>query len=151
MRHYISPKTKKDALEYFFTHDVSYNAVVREFSGAFSYKTFFTLVKNDERFKLKKLKWKYYTTNEKLEAIKLYNLDGISVIDIANKLNIRSISQIYSWIRLYAKDGTASLSRKGSMKGECDMKKIREPEDKDSLEHQIFELQLENDILSRCL
>jgi transposase-like protein len=140
----INPSIKREALDYFFTHDITYINVVREFNSAFVSGSLIKWAKDDVRFKNKKLKRRRHTNKLKTKALMLYNKYAMSVPEIAKKLKMDEQTIIYYWIK---KDAKKYYDLKHLCKEESMTRREKPPKDKDSVEYENYMLRLENDIL----
>ena len=58
-----------------------------------------------------KVKQTHYNQKTKLEAVRLYLEEDLSVTEIMNKLDIRHRDNIYEWVKKYRKNGAAAFDR----------------------------------------
>ncbi len=81
---------------------------------------------------------KDYPLELKLEAIRLFEEEGLPYKEITEKLAIRDPGRAKAWMRIYRKEGAAGLKKP---------RKGRPKKDRDSLEERIRRLEMENTIL----
>jgi transposase len=89
---------------------------------------------------------KTYTTEEKRNAVELYNRDGLPFSEIARELNIPR-TNIRLWVNLYEREGLEGLEEKrGKAKG---LHKGRRRKDPLSTEEELVRLRAENEYLKK--
>jgi transposase-like protein len=137
----IDIKVREKALNYFFNNDVTYEATVSKYKGAFSLNTLMRWCKSDERFVSKRLQWTYYDADTKEKAIMMYNVDKKTIRQIQDELGIKSASSITTWIKQYEKYGKDSIMPKRKEE------KLKPPKDGNEKDAELYQLKLENDIL----
>jgi len=81
---------------------------------------------------------KDYSLETKLEAIRLWQEEGLLQKEITTRLKIRDTKRVKSWLHIYRKEGQAGLKRP---------RRGRPPKDKQSLEARIQQLEMENTLL----
>lgn len=81
---------------------------------------------------------KDYPLEVKLEAIRLWEEEGITQKEITSRLDIRDPRLIQTWLRIYRKAGKAGLKK---------TRKGRPKKDRNSLEERIKQLEMENTLL----
>jgi len=79
-----------------------------------------------------------YPLETKLEAIRLWEEEGLPYKEITVRLEIRDPTRVKNWMRLYRKEGQAGLKkpRRGRPKKDCN-----------SLEERVKQLEMENTLL----
>jgi len=81
---------------------------------------------------------KDYPLELKLEAIRLFEEEGLPYKEITERLEIRDPGRAKAWMRIYRKEGTAGLKKP---------RKGRPKKDRDSLEARVKRLEMENTLL----
>ena len=81
---------------------------------------------------------KDYPLETKLEAIRLFEEEGLSQREITEKLEIRDPKRVKAWLRVYRKEGKGGLKKP---------RRGRPKKDRDSLEERIKQLEMENTLL----
>jgi len=81
---------------------------------------------------------KDYPLETKIEAIRLYEEEGLSQKEITEKLEIRDPKRVKSWLSIYRKEGKAGLKKP---------RRGRPKKDRNSLEERIKQLEMENTLL----
>lgn len=81
---------------------------------------------------------KDYPLETKLEAIRLFEVEGLSQKEITKRLNIRDPKRVKNWIMTYRKEGEKGLKKP---------RRGRPPIDRNSLEERIKQLEMENTLL----
>jgi len=75
----------------------------------------------------------------KIEAIRLWEEEGIPQKEITSRLGIRDSGRVRKWVRIYRKEGKAGLKKP---------RKGRPKKDHNSLEERIKQLEMENTLLT---
>ena len=81
---------------------------------------------------------KDYPIEIKLEAIRLWQEEGIPQKEITSRLGIRDPNRVKTWLRIYRREGKAGLKKP---------RRGRPPKDRNSLEERIKRLEMENTLL----
>jgi len=81
---------------------------------------------------------KDYPLETKLEAIRLWEEEGIPQKEITSRLEIRDSGRVRTWLRIYRKEGKAGLKK---------ARRGRPKKDRNSLEERIKQLEMENTLL----
>ncbi len=81
---------------------------------------------------------KDYPLDLKLEAIRLFEEEGLPYKEITEKLEIRDPGRVKAWMRIYRKEGAGGLKKP---------RKGRPQKDRGSLEERIRRLEMENTLL----
>lgn len=81
---------------------------------------------------------KDYPLELKLEAIRMFEKEGLPYKEITERLEIRDPGRVKAWMRIYRKEGAGGLKKP---------RKGRPKIDRDSLEERIRRLEMENTIL----
>lgn len=81
---------------------------------------------------------KDYPIEVKLEAIRLWQEEGLPQKEIIKKLGIRDPRRVQVWLRIYRKEGKAGLKKP---------RRGRPKKDRNSLEERIKQLEMENTLL----
>jgi transposase-like protein len=81
---------------------------------------------------------KDYPLETKLEAIRLWEEEGLPYKEITARLEIRDPKRVRNWMRIYRQEGRAGLKK--SRRG-------RPKKDRDSLEERVKRLEMENALL----
>ena len=81
---------------------------------------------------------KDYPLETKLEAIRLWEEEGIPQKEITNRLGIQDPGRVQTWLRIYRKEGKAGLKKP---------RRGRPRKDRNSLEERIRQLEMENTLL----
>ena len=81
---------------------------------------------------------KDYPLEFKLEAIRLFEEDGLSRREITEKLGIRDPKRVKTWLLAYRKEGESGLKKP---------RLGRPRKDRNSLEEQVRQLEMENTLL----
>ena len=79
-----------------------------------------------------------YSLETKLEAIRLWQEEGMPQKEIVAQLGIQDPKRVKAWLRAYRKEGEAGLKKP---------RRGRPPKDKHSLENRIKRLEMENTLL----
>jgi transposase len=87
---------------------------------------------------VKREKRNFYSAETKLEAIRLFEVEGLSQKEIAERLGVPSAKQIRTWLWVYRKEGEKGFRKK---------RRGRPPIDRNSLEERIKQLEMENTLL----
>jgi putative transposase len=141
---------RQEALDYYFSNDVTHKEVVKHFNNSFGLTTLYAWIKADERFSTRRNKNVYYSDRIKQEAIMLYTIDKLSCNKIQQKLGIGAHTTVLRWIIQYKNTGIVPSSSKVSKVGGY-MAKYKKPKDENSLEYELFQVRLERDILQAAL
>jgi transposase-like protein len=80
----------------------------------------------------------HYPIEKKLEAIRLYEEEGLPHAEIIARLGIRDPKRVKVWLHQYRKEGKAGL-----------MKPKGRPKKKEDLEAEVKRLRMENDLLKK--
>ena len=81
---------------------------------------------------------KDYPIETKLEAIRLWQEEGIPQREITERLEIQDPGRVRNWLRIYRKEGKAGLKKP---------RRGRPRKDHNSLEERIKQLEMENTLL----
>lgn len=81
---------------------------------------------------------KDYTLETKIEAIRLWEEEGLTYKEITKKLAIRDPNRVSTWMRIYRREGKAGLKKP---------RRGRPKKNRDSLEERIKQLEMENTLL----
>lgn len=81
---------------------------------------------------------KDYPIDLKLEAIRLWQEEGIPQSEITEKLGIQDPSRVKTWLNIYRREGEAGLKKP---------RRGRPKKDQNSLEERIRQLEMENTLL----
>ena len=81
---------------------------------------------------------KDYPIEIKLEAIRLWEKEGLPQKEITERLGIRDPGRVKTWLHIYRKEGQAGLKKP---------RRGRPKKDRDSLEERIKQLEMENTLL----
>ncbi len=81
---------------------------------------------------------KDYPLETKLEAIRLFEKEGLSQKEITEKLRIRDPKRVKAWLYIYRKEGEGGLKKP---------RRGRPRKEGDSLEERIRRLEMENTLL----
>ncbi len=81
---------------------------------------------------------KDYPLEIKLEAIRLFEKEGLPYKEITGKLEIRDPGRVKAWMRIYRKEGVGGLKKPRTG---------RPKKDRGSLEERIRRLEMENTLL----
>ena len=81
---------------------------------------------------------KDYPLEIKLEAIRLWEEEGISQKEITSRLGIRDPGRVHTWLRIYRKEGKTGLKK---------ARRGRPKKDHNRLEERIKQLEMENALL----
>ena len=81
---------------------------------------------------------KDYPFETKLEAIRLFEKEGLSQKEITQRLDVRDPKRVKNWIKAYRKEGEKGLKKP---------RRGRPPIDRNSLEERIKQLEMENTLL----
>lgn len=84
-------------------------------------------------------KRKSYSSELKLEAVRLFLEEGRTQAEIAQELGVRGVRRIKQWVHDYRKEGTAAFGRP----------KGRQRKDPESLESEVERLRMENALLKK--
>jgi transposase len=79
-----------------------------------------------------------YPLETKLEAIRLWEVEGLSYKEITARLEIRDLERVWKWMRTYRKEGQAGLKKP---------RRGRPKKDRNSLEERVKQLEMENALL----
>jgi len=93
-------------------------------------------------------KYNKYTKEFKLKAVKMYLDDGYSYPQVANRLQIRSNTQVRSWVKKFKEMGYTAFDeeRRGTLKGS---KRGRPKKNFSSLEEEVQSLRMEVEYLKK--
>lgn len=80
----------------------------------------------------------HYSLETKLEAIRLFEEEGLTHGEIVSRLGIRDPKRVKVWLHQYRKEGKAGL-----------MKPKGRPKKKEDLEAEVKRLRMENDLLKK--
>ena len=81
---------------------------------------------------------KDYPLEVKLEAIRLWEEEGLPQKEITERLEIRDPGRVKTWLRIYRREGEAGLKK---------TRRGRPKKDRNSLEERIKQLEMENTLL----
>ena len=80
----------------------------------------------------------HYTLQTKIEAIRLFEEEGLTHAEIVGRLGIRDPKRVKVWLHQYRKEGKAGL-----------MKPKGRPKKKEDPEAEVKRLRMENDLLKK--
>ena len=92
-----------------------------------------------------------YSKEFKLEAVRMYNEQGMGKKTITKELGVKDPKTVREWIRKYEKFGESAFDPKTKVnnKHAHDAKRGRPKKDKESLEERVKRLEIENEILKK--
>lgn len=141
---------REDALDYYFSNDVTHVEVVEHFDSSFALRNLYRWIASDKRRNERRRKNVYYSDKIKQEAVILYTVHMLSSNKICKRLGIKHNSTVMNWINKYKTTGIMPANSSAERTGGY-MAKYKKPKDENSLEYELFQVRLERDILQAAL